>query len=112
MSETVHLSMVLLMILLLVWLVLVFIETDKCYLLQMVGIRSSSESGYALFTDNPFNLVEHCLQAKVKVSNFYVSVNLFQTWLNCCVCLNSTLPKVLSARLWCLLKSSNVVPNS
>lgn len=35
---------------------------------QMVGIRTPSESGYALFTDNPVNLVEHCLQASVKVS--------------------------------------------
>ncbi|XP_022810522.1 pleckstrin homology domain-containing family H member 2-like isoform X3 [Stylophora pistillata] len=34
---------------------------------RMVGIRSSSESGYALFTDNPVNLVEHCLQVKVKL---------------------------------------------
>ena len=33
----------------------------------MVGIRPPSESGYALFTDNPTNLVEHCLQASVKV---------------------------------------------
>ena len=33
----------------------------------MVGIRTPSESGYALFTDNPVNVVEHCLQASVKV---------------------------------------------
>jgi len=33
----------------------------------MMGIRTPPESGYALFTDNPVNAVEHCLQASVKV---------------------------------------------
>ena len=33
----------------------------------MMGIRTPAESGYALFTDNPVNAVEHCLQASVKV---------------------------------------------
>ena len=45
----------------------VFSKTYKYILLQMVGIRTPSESGYALFTDNPVNLVEHCLQTSVKV---------------------------------------------
>ncbi|XP_044163612.1 pleckstrin homology domain-containing family H member 1-like isoform X1 [Acropora millepora] len=34
---------------------------------RIVGIRPPSLSGYALFTDNPVNLVEHCLQASVKL---------------------------------------------
>ncbi|KAJ7357469.1 Pleckstrin y domain-containing H member 2 [Desmophyllum pertusum] len=34
---------------------------------RVVGIRTPSESGFALFTDNPANLVEHCLQASVKL---------------------------------------------
>ncbi|KAK2561061.1 Pleckstrin homology domain-containing family H member 2 [Acropora cervicornis] len=34
---------------------------------RIVGIRPPSQSGYALFTDNPVNLVEHCLQASVKL---------------------------------------------
>ncbi|XP_068729703.1 pleckstrin homology domain-containing family H member 1-like isoform X1 [Montipora capricornis] len=34
---------------------------------RVVGIRPPAESGYALFTDNPTNLVEHCLQASVKL---------------------------------------------
>ncbi|CAH3122183.1 unnamed protein product [Porites lobata] len=34
---------------------------------RMMGIRTPPESGYALFTDNPVNAVEHCLQASVKL---------------------------------------------
>ncbi|XP_020901839.1 pleckstrin homology domain-containing family H member 1 isoform X2 [Exaiptasia diaphana] len=40
-----------------------FIETINSNL----GIRGSSESGYAIFTDNPVSPVEHCLQASVKL---------------------------------------------
>eukprot|EP00794_Sanderia_malayensis_P020288 gene20287-22274_t len=31
------------------------------------GIRDCSESGYALFSDNPIAMVEHCLQAELKL---------------------------------------------
>ncbi|XP_031572263.1 pleckstrin homology domain-containing family H member 1-like isoform X2 [Actinia tenebrosa] len=40
-----------------------FIETINASL----GIRDSSQSGYAIFTDNPVTPMEHCLQASVKL---------------------------------------------
>lgn len=37
---------------------------------QSLGIRDASQSGYAIFTDNPVTPMEHCLQASVKVSYY------------------------------------------